>query len=486
MTMIPEVSTSGVALFARYDRTFQEKVLQALLSDKDWASQMVEVMTPEYFELKYLRYLGDKYFEHYRAHRTFPSLALLATMVRDDLREGNSQQALQTQVLEYMQRLKFNPDLGDLPRVKEMALNFCRKQAMKDALSKAVDLVEMGKNEEVVAIIKDAVAVGIPASVGHDFVEDREARFQKTDRRPVPTGLRELDEILNGGLGKGELGTITAATGVGKSHMLVSFGAHAARLGKNVIHYTFELSETNVGLRYDSNFCNIPSNEIPDHKDEVYKVYEDLELGRIIIKYYPTGSASVFTLRSHIEKLMMKSFVPSLILIDYADIMRSSRQYDSLRHELKLIYEELRNLAYEFNVPIWTASQSNREGESADVIGLSNMSEAYGKAMVADAVITISRKPQEKAHGTGRLFVAKNRAGRDGILFNIGIDTACSKFKIVDDEFTLGEAMSSDKKDMKKMLNQKWNELKSEKGKRENSVAENADPEATTQGDIKQ
>ena len=104
-------------------------------------------------------------------------------------------------------------------------------------------------------------------------------------------------------------------------------------------------------------------------------------------------------IRSHIEKLSLKDFKPSLLVVDYADIMRSSKSYDALRHELKLVYEELRNLAMELNIPIWTASQSNREGSGATIVGLENMGEAYAKAQIADIVVTISRKPEEKASG---------------------------------------------------------------------------------------
>lgn len=449
--------------FGRYDHQFQKKVMQALITDREWATQMSEVMTPDYFELKHLKYLANSYFEHYKAHRSFPSLSLLASIVKDELRDGN-EQLLQQQVIEFLQKLKFDPDIGDLPKVKEMALGFCKKQAMKDALNKAVDLIEADKNEEVVQLMKEAVGVGIAATVGHDFVEDREARFEKTMRRPVPTGLDELDKLTQGGLGRGELASVAASTGAGKSHFLVSLGAWALKYGKDVIHYTFELSENQVGLRYDSHFCDIPSNEIQDRKDEVLKTYETLETGRLVIKYYPTGVASVLTLRTHIEKVMLKKpgFKPSLILVDYADVMRSSRQFDSLRHELKLIYEELRNLAYELDVAVWTASQSNREGENSDIIGLGNMSEAYGKAFVADLVIGLSRKPAEKAEGTGRIFIAKNRAGRDGLLYNVKIDTACSKFQMVDPtETTLSDAMMNDSKDVKKRLSRVWKDVQS-------------------------
>ena len=237
-------------------------------------------------------------------------------------------------------------------------------------------------------------------------------------------------------------------------------GANAMKAGKNVLHYTFELTEHAVGLRYDANICGMPVNEVQDKKETVLKKYEEMDLGRLIIKEYPTGSASAITIRNHIEKLMLKGFVPSVIIVDYADIMRSTKSYDSLRHELKLVYEELRNLAMEMNIPVWTASQANRDSANSDIVGLENMSEAYGKAMVADVVISISRKAAEKSTGSGRLFVAKNRAGRDGLVFPIHIDTSKSTFEILDEtSMTLDEAVKQNNSDMKDLLRQKWKEV---------------------------
>ena len=245
------------------------------------------------------------------------------------------------------------------------------------------------------------------------------------------------------------------------SHWLVAMGANAMRAGKNVLHYTLELTETAVGIRYDSNLCGIPSNDVQDNKDLVKKVYEDKDLGRLVIKEYPTGSASVVTIRNHIEKLSLKGFRPHLIIIDYADIMKSTRSYDSLRHELKLVYEELRNLAMELEIPVWTASQANRDSAQSDIVGLENMSEAYGKAMVADVVISISRKAAEKSTGVGRLFIAKNRAGRDGIVFPVTIDTSMSAFEILDEgNLTLSEAIDVSNSEAKATLLKKWREVK--------------------------
>ena len=246
------------------------------------------------------------------------------------------------------------------------------------------------------------------------------------------------------------------------SHFLTMIGANALQDGRNVLHYTFELSETSVGTRYDSNLCDIDSNEVMDRKEDIKSSYDKMKLGRLFIKEYPTNSASIFTLRAHIERLDLKGFKPYIIIIDYADIMRSTRQYDSLRHELKLVYEELRALAMELGVPVWTASQSNKEGANSDVIDVTNMSEAYGKAMICDGIVTISRKAHEKSTGWGRLFVAKNRAGRDGLVYPVQINTARSKFTIVGSAGTPEQATAENETEMKKALRDKWKELQGE------------------------
>ena len=459
---IPLTPKPGIAHFQSYGKHFQEKVFQGLLTDDAWAAQMLEVMLPDFFELRYLTYLCEKYFSYFAKYRTFPTTNLLITIVRDDLLNDHDV-LLKEQIVDYLQRMKMEPDLGDIKYVKEKALDFCKRQAFKEALEQSVELIGEDKFESVVGLMKTAVSVGMSNTVGHDFFADAEARFAKTNRIVVPTGLSRLDahDILRGGLGKGELGVVTANTGVGKSHYLVAMGAEAMRHGKNVIHYTFELSEEAVGLRYDSNLTNIDSNEVQDRKEEVLEKYENMELGGLIIKEYPTGTASILTLKNHIDKLLLRDFKPQLILIDYADIMRSTRNFDSMRHELKLIYEELRNLAMELKIPIWTASQANRDSANSDIVGLENMSEAYGKAMVADVVVSLSRKATEKATGAGRLFVAKNRAGRDGLLFPINIDTARSKFTVLDEStMTLNEAIKQDESDMKNTLREKWKKLK--------------------------
>lgn len=447
--------------FGQYGKSFQEKIVQALLSDRPWAEQMLEVFNVEYLDLKYLHFLADRYFGYAKKYKVFPTLQLLVTIIRDELKTGTDV-VLRDQIIDYLTRMRTNPDPGDLQYVKEKALDFCRKQALKQALENAVDDLQANKYEQIVEGIKKAVCVGTTPALGHDFFQDYENRFTRLQRNCVATGLDELDkkDILNGGLGAGEIGVVVAPTGVGKSHFLTFLGANALRAGIDVLHYTFELSEAAVGRRYDSNLCDVDSNDVIEGKDSIIAKYQSMKLGRLMIKEFPTNTATIYSLRSHIERLDLKGFRPGLIVIDYADIMRSTRQYDSLRHELKLIYEELRGFAGEKLLPIWTASQSNKEGANSDVVDLGNMSEAYGKAMVADVVVSISRKAHEKSGGWGRLFIAKNRAGRDGIVYPVRIDTAKSKFEIAGRASSPDDTVKEDEKGFKRALKDKWRELK--------------------------
>lgn len=454
-----ELQESGPSYFSQYGKAFQEKIFQGLITDQEWAKQMSEVMKPHFFDLKYIQYLTDRYFAYLEKYRCFPTMQLLITIIRDELTGLGSDGLLREQIVEFLQRVRANPHPGDLQYVKDRTLDFCKRQAFKEALEKAVDLVAGEEFESVIGLMKQAVSVGMPHSIGHDFFEDMEARFQEVIRLTCPTGLPYLDtkEILDGGLGRKELGVVVAPTGVGKSHWLVAMGAEAMRSGKNVVHYTFELSETAVGKRYDANLVGVNSNSIRENRDKITKFYKENDgLGKLIIKEYPTRSCSVNMMRNHIEKLKLKGFIPSMVIIDYADIMKSSKSYDSVRHELMLVYEELRQLSQDFNLPIWTASQSNRSGSGADVVGLENMSEAYGKAMVADVVITISRKPEEKSSGFARIFVAKNRAGRDGLIFPVKIDTSMSTFTALTEEEAQEFAP-------KKKLKEAWNDFQKEK-----------------------
>lgn len=421
-----------------FDKAFQEKIVQAMLVDRQWGAQFAEVVDVNFFEYGYLKLVAAVYINYYVQYKEFPSIELLITMLKDELK-NEKDGILLDQIKTFLKRVKTNQDLGDLPHVKDKALDFCKKVRLQKALEHSVELIEKENYEKIVDVVREAIHAGNSHSPGLDLFEDVEARYSETYRRTIPTGIQELDQrkILNGGLGAGELGVIVAPTGVGKSHVLVHVGAQAILRGKNVLHYTFELNERAMGIRYDSHIMDIPSLECYDCKDEIRDYYQNNRenLGRLRIKYYPTSTATAMTLRTHVDKLAStQKFIPDVIIVDYAGIMRSSDRHELLRMELKKVMEELRALATDLDVPLWTAIQSNKEGAQSDIVDLTNMAEGYSQAHVADFVLGLMRKSAQKATGFGNIFIAKNRAGMDGIKYQIHLDTSKSKLRVLTDE----------------------------------------------------
>jgi hypothetical protein len=458
--------------FSDYGEDFQERVIQALLIDFAWAEQMVEIIRVEYFDLAHFQLLVKKYYDYYNKYRTFPTIAILAGILKENLQNSDTASAaLLGKIIPVLAKTKKTPDLCDLPFVKEKALDFCKKQAMKEALYKSTELILEDRYPEVMEVMKVALTAGDEVSVGHDFNEDREARFTSTKRDPIPTGVPELDqkEVLNGGLGRGELGIFVAAPSVGKSHWLVQVGAAALKAGFNVLHYTLEMGEEEVGRRYDGWFTGVNNREIADNKEFVNRWYEENgeKLGRLMIKEYPSSSVTTTTFRGQMQKLALKkNFVPDLVIVDYADEMCSIKQFDSnsSRHEFKAIYRDLRNIGRESSpkFAVWSASQSNKEGSSAEIVTGENMSESFRKLDVPDFVFTGACKPQDKSKGILNGFTAKNRNGRDGDILPMRIDKRTSRFEVITKEeyAALSRTSEQEEDDLKNRLK---NKLKQEK-----------------------
>lgn len=436
--------TEQKSSFASFGKPFQEKVLQAFITDRNWAMQFLEVFNvDECLDQAYLKLIANKYIENYRTYKEFPSIELLTTILKDGL-SSDKDIVLREQCGLFLKRVVTNQELGDLPYIKDKAFQFCRQQTLKKALNNCVDIILTDKYESVVDIMKNAVSAGMGTSQGLDYNNDIDARYSETYRNCVKTGIAELDDrkILNGGLGSGEIGIIVSPTGGGKSHMLVHFGAQALLQGKNVFHYTMELNERYTGIRFDSHLTDIPSLECFDAKDAIKSWFDNhQDIGRLIIKQYPARTITVNTMRAHIDKMSFKGIKPDLIIVDYAGIIRSTEKYELPRMEMQYVIQELRGFANEMQVPVWTALQSNKEGAKADFVDTTNMAESYGQAGEADFVIGLQRLSTQKSSGLGNIFIAKNRFGIDGVQYKIHLDTGRSKLRILtEDEVSQAQA----------------------------------------------
>jgi replicative DNA helicase len=417
------------ASFSKYGKKFQENLIQLILDDRPFADQIFEVLDTSFLELKYLRsFVGliKGYREKYGAH---PSRDTMLTILRAEI--DDEDELMQKQMREYFTRICSSQSTVDgVEHIKEVALDFCKKQKLKEAMIKSVKLIQSSSYEEISKIINDALKLGVDNNIGYEYLKDFEERFVLKARNPVSTGWKLMDGLTRGGMGRGELGVVIAPTGAGKSMALVHIGAEAVQAGLTVVHYTLELQETVVATRYDSCITGVNLSDVFSHKEEVLEQIKNLD-GKLIIKEYPTKSASTQTIHNHLEKLKRRGEKIDMIIVDYGDLLRPVRYLKEKRNELESIYEELRGMAQTFECPIWTASQTNRSGLNAEVITMESISEAFNKCFVADFIFTISRTIEDKVNNEGRAFIAKNRNGPDGLVFPLFMDTKNVKIKVL-------------------------------------------------------
>ena len=430
---------TGNINFAKFGKTFQEGLVQLIYEDRPYADQITEVLDLNFLELEYLRIFTEKIITYRRKYGTHPSANAIATILSTELEQED--EVLQQQVKEFFTRIS-SSELSDSSYIKEQSLEFCRKQNIKDAMLKSVDLLQNCSFDEISKIINDSLVLGSETDFGHDYIADFEARYQPRFRAPITTGWKDIDAIVGGGLGKNELGVVIAPTGAGKSMVLVHLGAQAVLEGKTVIHYTLELQDTVVANRYDSCITEYPLSDLMGFKDEILEKVQDIE-GKLIVKEYPTKSASTNTIKTHLSKLQKRGIKPGMIIVDYADLLKPVVVRKEKRAELESIYEELRALSTEFECPIWTASQTNRSGLNAEVITMEQISEAFNKCFVADFIMSVSRTIEDKQNNTGKIFIAKNRNGPDGMIYNIFMDTSCVKIRVLPKSHSVTPAAGS-------------------------------------------
>ena len=448
--------------FSKFGKAFQESLAHLIMNHRIFADQIREVLSIDFFELKYLQVFVDKVLKHKDKYGVHPSKDAMLAVLRTELDDENA--TTQKQTRDFFARIyKSEIEVGGEEYIKETSLDFCRKQKLKEAMIKSVKLLESSSFDEISDVINNALKLGSSTDFGYDYKADFEERFEIKVRNPASTGWKSIDDLSKGGLGSGELGVVIAPTGAGKSMVLVHLGAEALKQGKTVVHYTLELGPTVIASRYDSCLTGIPLSQLHSSKDGIFETVKDLD-GQLIIKEYPTKSASPNTIRNHLERLLQRDIKPDMIIVDYADLLKPNVVRKEKRHELETIYEDLRGIAQEMKCPCYTASQTNRSGLNAEVITMEAISEAFNKCFVADFIFSVSRTVQDKNTNGGRMFIAKNRNGPDGLIYPIFMDTSCVKIKVLpSDGTTLEQSMIKTAAAQKEELQKKYREFRRNK-----------------------
>jgi archaellum biogenesis ATPase FlaH len=422
---------------------------------------MIEIFDVEFLELKFLRVFINKVLAYKEEFGTHPSYKTLATILRSDLEDETA--VIQKQTRDFFTRIyKSEIPNDDSEFIKKTSLDFCKKQKLKEAMLQSVKLLQTSSFDEIAHIINEALKLGSDNDFGYDYLKDFEERWVSKPREPMTTGWKRIDDICGGGLGKGELGVVIAPTGVGKSMALVHLGTQAIKKGKSVVHYTLELCSTTIASRYDSCLTKVELKDLHMFKEHIYGKIKSLDAS-LIIKEYPTKSASPGTVKNHLERLKQRGYDIDLIIVDYGDLLRPSVVRKEKRHELETIYEELRAIAQIYECPVWTASQTNRSGLNAEVVTMESISEAFNKCFIADFIFTISRTVNDKKTNNGRMFIAKNRNGLDGIEFPLAMNTSAVFIDVLKQESDEIRSIVKTASEQKKSLEEKYKKFKNKR-----------------------
>ena len=441
-----------------FGHTFQIKSIASLMKNQSFLEQIHDILDEKHYDSDSLKWIVKeckKYYDEYRKCITLDVFKVKTSEVENDI--------LKTSIVENLKEVFRHLESPDLEYIQDRTIEFFKNQTLKSAIIQSVDIMESkGDFEQIKRLVDDALNAGTERNIGHEYIEHIEDRYSETARTTVPTGWDVIDDLTQGGLGGGELGVIVAPAGVGKTWVLAAIGANSMKKGRHIVHYTLELNEAYVGLRYDSIFTGVANQNLKYHKDDVQSEMDKLK-GDLVIKYYPTKSASVNTLSAHLKRLTTLGTKVDMVVVDYADILKDTGGAREVRHALGNIYEDLRGMAGEFQIPVWTASQANRSALDEDVIEATKVSESYQKIMTADFVMSLSRKVEDKIGNTGRFHVIKNRFGPDGITFPAKVNTNTGKMEIYEGNSVGGKEQQGkiDNRDnmMKKMLSNRYEDL---------------------------
>ena len=412
----------------QYGHEFQIKVLSSLLTHKEFLVNIHDIISEEYFENSSQKWIIKEILNYYDKYHTTPSL----DVIKVELQKLDND-VLKISLKDQLKQAYISSD-EDLEYVQEEFTNFCKNQQLKKALMSSVDLLKAGDFDGIRFIVDNALKAGQDKNIGHEYAKDIESRYRENSREVVPTPWPRINTLLQGGLGNGDFGLIFGNPGGGKSWSLVSLGGHAVKMGYTVLHYTLELGEDYVGKRYDAFFTKIPVNKVDSHKDKIAELIPQLP-GKLIIKEYPTGKATISTIESHIAKATSMGSKPDLVIIDYVDLLASRKTNRERKDEIDDIYTSTKGLARELDIPIWSVSQVNRAGANDNVIQGDKAAGSYDKIMITDFCMSLSRKKEDKVNNTGRFHLMKNRYGMDGLTFGIEADTSTGHFTVKDEYF---------------------------------------------------
>jgi len=404
---------------------FQLKVLSLLAQDSNFIGTYKSIIQPTFFTQSCYQELCEIIFSLIEKYNFPPSQFILTECIRN---KKNCEELSNIVPLLYIET-----SYNEKKFIFDQITSFANFMSLKDAIIECQGHLMSNDYEQMLTTIKKALASCETGDLGKMLYKDAQDRvFNRREDlgEPIPVLIRKLDEKLCGGAYPKTLNLILAPTNLGKSAALCNIGAAAVVQGKKVIHFTCEMSEARTLDRYDARLTGFRLDHLYNDESDKCLVLSKLNTlqerfgGEVIVKEYPPNSASVETLNSFIEKVRItKNFVADLVIVDYGDLLKHKR-FTEYRHQVGSTFTDLRGIGVSLNIPIWSATQTNRGGGKKDIVDIDDVSEDFEKIRVSDLVLTFSQTKEEAQQSILRVYGAKVRDGAKGWVITLRADFA--------------------------------------------------------------
>ena len=429
----------------------EQTILRNILTDENFMRKVLPFIKADYFQGVYKSLFKEaaKYVAKYNRLPTSETLTI-------ELQETTNMSDDQFRVAMDIVPQLFAIETIDDKWLVDSTEKWCQDRAIHNAIMESISIID-GKHESLTKgalpdLLSKALGVAFDTNVGHDYIDNFEDRydFYHKEESRIPFDLEYFNKITKGGIPNKTLNIALAGTGVGKSLFMCHVASGALVDGKNVLYITMEMAEERIAERIDANLLNVPIDQLPNMSKDMYRTkVEDIArktTGKLIVKEYPTGSSHAGHFRALLNELKLKrQFEPDIIFIDYLNICSSSRMKGmggaiNSYNYIKAIAEELRGLAVEFDVPVFSATQTTRSGYGNSDVGLEDTSESFGLPATADLMFDLISTEEREKIGQIMVKQLKNRYNdptRDK-RFVVGVDRAKMRlFDVDENEQTL-------------------------------------------------
>ena len=425
----------------------EQTILKNLIYNDEYLRKVLPFIKSEYFTDRTDKTIFKEITSFVDTYNSTPSIESLVLSIKENRNLTDSELESCESYLKEIESGK--KEESKIEWLVDKTEQFCQEKAIYNAVLGSISILD-GKDKthdkgQIPKILSDALAISFDNSVGHDYLENSDARYEFYHRKEekIPFDLEYFNKITKGGLPAKTLNIALAGTGVGKSLFMCHVAAGCMTQGKNVLYITMEMAEEKIAERIDANLLNVTVDDLVNLPKEMYDKritkLREKTVGKLIIKEYPTASASVTHFRTLLNELnLKKSFLPDIIFVDYLNICCSARvkagaNVNSYTY-VKAIAEELRGLAVEFGVPIVSATQTTRSGFTSSDPGLEDTSESFGLPATADLMFALISSEELEELGQIMVKQLKNRYSDPTMYkrFTVGIDRA--KMRLYDIE----------------------------------------------------